>query len=310
MAVWRMAMRDGYTGESMWERCRDMGIAAYSYDCVERVDLSKYKKNGPRPEGWQYLKGSAPSSLIKVAFEMKKGDIIFVKEGKEIVGRGVVQGGYRFIGNKLKDKRGGWWSHAVPVKWDKEFTPLTIKLGADQIAVLELKDERLKNLMAALGKHSIPDKAGEAEKDMENALGGGQGFGLSAAENRAVEDHAMKAAARYFEGKGYAVKDTHTNQSYDFLCTRSGRKWFVEVKGTTGRPDKVLLTANEVRHALEHPDRTILFVVYGIHLDKQTHKTTGGTLWAIKPWCPESQALEATAYRYTLPEKRKISTTK
>jgi|GEM_PF-1860039 len=305
MTVWRMAMRDGYGGESMWERCRTMGVAAYSYDCVQKVDLSKYSKDGPRPDGWQYLKGSAASSLIKVAFEMKKGDIIYVKEGPEIVGRGMVKGSYQFIGNKMKDKNGWWWSHAVPVKWDKDFKPIQIVLGADQIAVLELKGERLKMLQKALKEPSLTplEKVQEAEDILRHQFRG-QGYGLNAAERRLVEDHAMKAAGRYFKDKGYAVKDTHAHQSYDFICTKSGRKWFVEVKGTTGKPDKVLLTANEVRHARQHPDRTILFVVYGIHLDKKTGKTTGGKVWAIKPWCPESKSLEVTAYRYTLPERR------
>lgn len=79
----------------------------------------------------------------------------------------------------------------------------------------------------------------------------------------------------------------------------------MEVKGTTGQPDKFLLTSGEVEHAGKHPRQTILFIVYDICLDKNILKASGGKKRILKPWCPEAKDLEATAYRYTLPEKQK-----
>lgn len=156
MTVWRMAMRIGSGKTSMFEECRKFGIASYSYDVIQRVNLSKYPEDGPRPEEWYLLSRAARSNLTKLAYKMKKGDIIYVKEGCWIVGRGVVQGGYMFIGKKLVDEEGCWWSHTVPVKWDKDFKPVQILLGAEQHTVLELKDERLKRLEAAIAAQSVP----------------------------------------------------------------------------------------------------------------------------------------------------------
>lgn len=141
----------------------------------------------------------------------------------------------------------------------------------------------------------------EEEREMRKRYGG-QGYGLNAEQRKAVEDHAMKVAERYFAGKGYDVKDEHKTASYDFLCTKDGQEWYVEVKGTTSRPEQVLVTRGEVDHARNNPGHSILFVVHEICLDKGIGKTLGGKSLVLKPWCPGIEDLEATAYQYRLPK--------
>lgn len=496
MTVWRMAMRCGSQGPSMFEKCREHGVAAITYDYVEKIDFSKYSEDN-LPEAWHMLTGSAGHSLRKLVFRMKKGDIIYVKHGSQIVGRGVVMGPYKYMGAKITDRHllgynYYWWSHTVPVKWEKDFKPVEILLGAEQHTILRLDGERLKRLEAALAEQCVPPRVlfarvgwmkyydGPREGDpkpvgggknnienigheiynyhdingycyaffeppgqsppegkknlsidritrnadwdsvpgvtvvfvarrpeggqvvvgwhhnatvfrkcqrvkrprlkgygyycktrtedvilltvnervwsipsdhtfgnanicyMLNADGsskkldwqqdildkirnytgpnffrnpvveeeevisercGGQGYDLNGAERRIVEDHAMKAASKYFGSKGYAVDDRHKNEPYDFVCRKGTQTWYIEVKGTTGQPKQVFLTRNEVRHARDHPNRSALFVLHGIRLNKEEGKASGGTVRLIKPWCPEKEALEALQYAYTLPEE-------
>jgi hypothetical protein len=44
MASWRMAMKVGSGGTSLWPECLSRGIAAITYEPLSRTDLSKYRK--------------------------------------------------------------------------------------------------------------------------------------------------------------------------------------------------------------------------------------------------------------------------
>jgi predicted HNH restriction endonuclease len=64
--------------------------------------------------------------------EIRRGDVVYVKEGKCIVGKGVVSGPYRFDKNKLViDRDGDAWRHQRPVKW-LAFEPVEIQVGDQQ----------------------------------------------------------------------------------------------------------------------------------------------------------------------------------
>ena len=496
MTVWRMAMRCGNRGSSMFEKCREMGIAAITYRPIHKIDLSRYSKDN-LPRAWSQLARSQKSSMANLAFKINQGDIIYVKDGPQIVARGVVTGNYQFIGETLKDDDGDWWSHTVTVKWDTEaeFAPVKIKLNAEQFTVLELKGERLARLEAAIAAQFVPRVLfarvgwmkyydGPREDDPKPISGGkynkeqtghevynyhdingychsffeppgrlpasgkkdlnikrivpdaeadevtgvtvvfvarhpsggqfvvgwhrnatvycacqrverfgldgygyytrtrtgdvvllpvserswripsdhsfgnsnvcytlnddgslkrlpwqqdildkiraysgpnvyqnpvleedeeirtrssGQGYGLNTVQRKAVEDCAMNAAERYFRANGYDFNDTHKTKPYDYTCTINGEQWFVEVKGTTGQPDKILVTSGEVEHARSPGGRTILFIVHGIRLDKNTQRASGGRSLMLQPWHPEDKDLEITAYQYTLPKNCKGS---
>jgi hypothetical protein len=79
----------------MWSRCFELGVAAITYRPLARVDLSKYPQGEPK-DLWAKLQPSQSASLKRIAYEMKKGDVIYVKEGPMIVSRGVVTGPYKF----------------------------------------------------------------------------------------------------------------------------------------------------------------------------------------------------------------------
>lgn len=134
--------------------------------------------------------------------------------------------------------------------------------------------------------------------------GRGQGFGLSVAERRVVEEHAMLLARRYLEGMGWMVTDVSATKSFDFEARRStGETLIVEVKGTTAGPEEVLLTANEVaiqRNA--HPNNALV-VVHGINLTrgKNGPAASGGVLVKLTPWQIALADLTPTAFRYRLP---------
>ncbi len=79
--------------------------------------------------------------------------------------------------------------------------------------------------------------------------GRGQGFRISAADRKAIEDHAMEVANAYFSKAGWTVIDVSANRSYDLHCTKDDETLCSEVKGATTDGASVLLTPNEVRTA-------------------------------------------------------------
>ncbi len=152
--VWRMAMRFGYRGREMWPECRKKGVAAIAYGPFAGIDLNKYEKGKPASR-WAKLARTQRGFLQKVAYEMNKGDVIYVKEGSSIVGRGVVTGPYRFdpdcdiVHPEHPDVP---FAHQVPVKWQKDFHPLSILLGSEPSTVLRLDGKRLRDLERAVDR--------------------------------------------------------------------------------------------------------------------------------------------------------------
>ena len=53
---------------------------------------------------------------------------------------------------------------------------------------------------------------------------GGQGFGLTPAERRAVELHAMAMAKTHLQDLHWRVRDVSSNRPYDFACTKGAEK--------------------------------------------------------------------------------------
>jgi predicted HNH restriction endonuclease len=79
---------------------------------------------------------------------MKKGDVIYAKQGREIVGKGIVSGSYRFDKKaRLVDDRGVAWRHQVPVRWDPSFRRVRLTLGnAQRFTVRELSSRESQRL--------------------------------------------------------------------------------------------------------------------------------------------------------------------
>jgi hypothetical protein len=159
MTVYRMAFRAGSQGPSYWEDCRDAGVAAIGYGPVLDIDLSTVDLCDPdgfdseMKQRWDELLGSRKGSLRKVVCHMEAGDIIYVKEGTRIVGRGKVTGPYRFRPDRpiaYDPEDGMSMQHQVPVDWDPGFKAVDILLGSELTTVLRLSQKRLYKLNAAI----------------------------------------------------------------------------------------------------------------------------------------------------------------
>ena len=131
----------------------------------------------------------------------------------------------------------------------------------------------------------------------------GQGFGLSQAERKAVELHAMRVARELYESKGWQVTDKSGSHPFDLLATRGSRKRFIEVKGTTGDGNSIILTSGEVKHVRRNRRTPALVIVSGILISNEngSYSTSGGTVSTHEdPWVIEDNNLQATQFRYEI----------
>jgi len=130
----------------------------------------------------------------------------------------------------------------------------------------------------------------------------GQGFGLTQAERRAVELRAMEVAKLHLEATGFQVEDVSACESFDFRAKDSTSDLIVEVKGSTGSCDSILLTGPEVVLHRKHFPNNVLILVHGIDLRRRAKspRASGGILRVIRPWFVNPDALEPTAFRYKI----------
>lgn len=134
----------------------------------------------------------------------------------------------------------------------------------------------------------------------QHALGG---IRVSSEERKAVELRAMLLADGWLRAHGFTdIKDCSANHPFDYLATRDGRTWKVEVKGTSApSADAFLMTSNEV--ALHESERgsTVLIIVYSISLTRKSKQVSAsrGVVCAHVGWDISTWLLEPKAYRVT-----------
>lgn len=128
-----------------------------------------------------------------------------------------------------------------------------------------------------------------------------QAVQLAEAVRKAVEEYAVAWAIRHYRGLGWTVQDVGATESFDLRCTREGAgELHVEVKGTTGLGETVILTRNEVLHARSWPD-VDLFVVTEIAVaDRDTDhpRASGGAAHLCCNWKPAEENLTPLGYDY------------
>lgn len=119
----------------------------------------------------------------------------------------------------------------------------------------------------------------------------------------AIEGYAVRHATRYLRKRKYKV--TPRGRPYDLLCTKDGEELHVEVKGTRGKGDKIVLTAKEVHHALHHTP-TALYVVHDVAVTNDAErgiKVKGGVRDYRRPWNIRAGHLKPIQYMYTVPQR-------
>ena len=129
----------------------------------------------------------------------------------------------------------------------------------------------------------------------------GQGYMLDAAKRSAVESWAVSRAVNFYKGVG-ATNITVLGKPYDIRLTLDGEEVHVEVKGSTGLADSVLVTVNEVTHARTYP-RVELVVVDSIAWEADEDGTihaSGGRLRHWGEWQVPDESLAAKAFRHDL----------
>ena len=128
------------------------------------------------------------------------------------------------------------------------------------------------------------------------------GFCADPILKKAIEMQAVRQAIAHYEAAGYSVEDVGAYESYDLEAVRGDEVRHVEVKGSQGHVQKVILTRNEVTHANEF-GRADLVVVAEIQWER--HKdgsiATDDGLMSVHPdWRPSPENLLPLSYEYFL----------
>jgi hypothetical protein len=124
----------------------------------------------------------------------------------------------------------------------------------------------------------------------------GQGFQSDPKIRRLVEEHAMKKAEKELKERGFGnFVNTSATKPYDLTCTKRGKKFFVEVKGTQTTGKSIILTKNEVKHVKANADSCILVVVHSVMVTNK-NSATGGMAEITEKWDLEGGRLAATQY--------------
>lgn len=167
--------------------------------------------------------------------------------------------------------------------------------SSSQLSMLRLDPVKIRTLFEAIDPS--PSSRSSA------AGNGGQGFGLSQAERRAVELRAMQVVRELYEGNGWDVIDKSQSQPFDLFATKGSSKRFIEVKGTTGEGLSIILTHGEVSHVRSNGASSALVIVSGIVLEKSDGKlqAKGGIVTTHEdPWTLIETRLSASQFRYEI----------
>ena len=169
-----------------------------------------------------------------------------------------------------------------------------------QVSMMRLNKDKVVKL---LGDFDSNEKRKNKRLNASAGSGNGQGFGLSYEERKAVELFAMKEAISIFEERGWKVYDKSNTKPYDLLAMKGHQKKFIEVKGTKGEGESIILTHGEVNHAKAHSKESVLIIIGRIKTEKKQGNWVGvdGELILIEePWMINDYNLKATQFRYNV----------
>ena len=128
-----------------------------------------------------------------------------------------------------------------------------------------------------------------------------QGWGLNSVDKKIVERYAMSLSEKTLIELGYTdIEDTSSSSPFDFKVKKDGVEYIVEVKGTTGKGEIIIVTVNEVEvHRLRHPNN-MLIVVHSIDLDRspKTPVPSGGVVKVTSSWKIDDTHLRPLTFSY------------
>ena len=154
------------------------------------------------------------------------------------------------------------------------------------------------------GKDNISPVRKSVANKVSRRRGGGQGYEKDEKVRKAIELYAMKQATMLYENNGYFVEDTSANESFDLLCSKNGFKdRKVEVKGTRGLGNSVILTYNEVKSANDKATLTDLIIVHSVVLEEKENKiiVKDGQVKHFRDWVPLEKDLTPSQFNYRVP---------
>jgi hypothetical protein len=128
------------------------------------------------------------------------------------------------------------------------------------------------------------------------------GFCADPVLKKAIEIQTVGQAIAHYSAAGYRVEDIGAHESYDLRAIRGDEVRHVEVKGSQGHVQKVILTRNEVTLANEF-DRTDLVVVADIEWERRLDgsiTTENGVMSVFPDWRPAPENLKPLSYEYFL----------
>lgn len=213
MTSWRMSFRAGKKGKELWPLCHELGVAAIEYTPVDDLDLSKFEPGEPR-SAWSQLAPAQSASLRRFVYEMNVGDVIYVKQGLMIVGKGQVTSDYWFDKkNRVSGPDGTPWQHQRKVAWTPGFPEIFAQVGKTQQFTLEpLKLEDVARIDHAVSQCFADLSAIEGTKT--------ETVQVNRKRNRSLRDKAFNAAngtccvcerdfSRVLGGRGVRVLQVH-----------------------------------------------------------------------------------------------------
>lgn len=154
---------------------------------------------------------------------------------------------------------------------------------------------------------SIADESNN-ETDIKESIDGlDTGYGGEYQDDpekrKCTENYAVEVAISHYQSLGFSVEEK--GKPYDLLCRNQDQVVHVEVKGTSGLADKVILTRNEVLDARDSNWRSDLFIVKNIRLvyAEENWVASGGDTLIFEGWEPDEKHLLPIQFEYKVPIK-------
>lgn len=243
------------------------------------------------------------AALLTLKLNPEAPDVILVGSNREVVQAGEIFARQQdAVPTFVKIAKNEWWFRGMYRVAEK----ITAREKVDSYAKRAGRSDvqfvlRLMKVQEAIVSDAVALNDFVEKIAARRRTGRGQGRGLSGPERQLVETEAMRVAKQWLTEKGFEWTNVSAFESCDFRAVHNDEEWVIEVKGTTGGPESVLLTRNEVAlHRSSYP-RNALLVVHQIGLsDDRTKISQAGKLLSIVPWAIDDEHLKPVCFEYRL----------